>query len=193
MPQLPVYILAGGHSKRFGSDKARAIAAGEMLIVRVADALKPVASRLTVIADVPEKYADLGLNTIADRLPELGPLGGLHAAVCAEREHYDEGWILLAACDLARVNIAWIDDLLAVAKPGDRAIAFCDKHWEPLLALYHTSIARALQRCIDDECLSMQKILKRIGAVAVPLPDDWPAISQINTPEDLQAFLRGGG
>jgi molybdopterin-guanine dinucleotide biosynthesis protein A len=80
MKPIPVYLLAGGRSSRFGSDKARAELAGVPLILRLAHQVEPVASPLVVVADRRDKYLDLGLTTIADALPGLGPLGGLLTA-----------------------------------------------------------------------------------------------------------------
>ncbi len=55
-----VYILAGGKSRRFGSDKARAEAKGVAVIVRVAEALASIAGTVTVVADRAGRYDDLG-------------------------------------------------------------------------------------------------------------------------------------
>lgn len=72
--QVPVYILAGGRSSRFGSDKARAALHGRPMIVRIAELLRPVAESMIVVAEQSDKYADLGLLTIADAIPGQGPL-----------------------------------------------------------------------------------------------------------------------
>ena len=52
---VPAYILSGGRSSRFGSDKARALAAGKPLILHAADTVAPVAASITVVADRPDK------------------------------------------------------------------------------------------------------------------------------------------
>ena len=59
--RVPVYILAGGRSRRFGRDKARATTGGAALVVRLAELLTPVAQSITVIAGRPGAYDDLGL------------------------------------------------------------------------------------------------------------------------------------
>src|SRR5437879_3536860 len=105
MDRIPVYILAGGKSRRFGSDKARAILDGKPLILHVADALRPIASSLTVVADISGKYDDLALTTITDLQPGLGPLGGLFTALNDCRHP----WLLLAPCDFAGIQPRWIE------------------------------------------------------------------------------------
>jgi molybdopterin-guanine dinucleotide biosynthesis protein A len=88
-------ILAGGQSRRFGSDKAQARVAGKALLDHVADALRPQCAALVVAG-----RAWPGLLTVAD-LPEadLGPLGGLAGALAyAQRKGFDA--VLSSGCDV---------------------------------------------------------------------------------------------
>ena len=98
---MPVYILAGGRSSRFGSDKARALLDGEPLVARLARQIEPVARRVTVVAEAADTYADLGLRTIADRRPGLGPLAGLEAALldATNPPKSTADWLILLSCD----------------------------------------------------------------------------------------------
>ncbi len=81
MERVPVCILSGGRSSRFGSDKARALLRFVPLIVHVVRTAESVASRVTVVADTADKYAGLGLKTIVDLTPGLGPIGGLNTVL----------------------------------------------------------------------------------------------------------------
>ena len=108
MTKLPVYILAGGRSSRFGQDKARAIVDGNPLIIQVATSLQQISSRTKVIADSKDKYNDLGLDTIADDIPGKGPISGLHKAINDLQANDGDSWFLLAACDLVQIKSTWI-------------------------------------------------------------------------------------
>src|SRR5436190_19307235 len=105
---LPIYILAGGKSSRFGSDKARAEIDGEPLLARIVRVLKPAAKNFTIVADAENKYGDLGLRTIADVQPGLGPMGGLLTALNDLRE---PGYLLLCSCDMVALDCAWVEAL----------------------------------------------------------------------------------
>lgn len=179
MSRLPVYILAGGRSSRFGSDKARAEIDGRPMIQRLAELIQPVASHVTIVADQPGKYDDLGLNTIADVIPDRGPLGGLHTAF----EHMKEsGWLLLLSCDLLEVKVTWVNTLMAHAGEGARAVAFRpDDRWQPLLAVYHSSMRAVVERRLAESQFAMQALLNEVGAIETPRPADWPPRLQINT------------
>lgn len=98
MDKLPLYILAGGRSSRFGSDKARAELGGRPLVRRIADALAPVADPVRVVAGPPGGYADLGFVTIADRRPDLRPLAGLEMALLDRQQLCGTGWLILCSC-----------------------------------------------------------------------------------------------
>lgn len=183
----PAYILAGGRSSRFGSDKARAMLDDMPLIVAVAHCVAPVAAGVRVVADVAGKYGDLGLNTIADEVPGFGPMGGLHAAL----RHRGEGWLLLVCCDLVGLKPSWIELLLSRRSPELQAIAFRHDCWEPLPALYHTSLLAEVTRRIERRALAMQGLLNAVPALPLPLPDDWPRIVQVNTPAELEEVRSG--
>ena len=190
---LPLYILAGGRSSRFGSDKARAVIQGQPLIRRVAGTLVPFATRITVVADVPGKYADLGLATIADATPHQGPMGGLATALADCEVASGSSWLLLVACDLVDIRSVWVDRLLAHTRggaAGRNAVVFMGQRWEPLLALYHTSILPEVTQRMTQGDRAMQRLLETLATVAVPLPADWPTIAQINTHEDWLACRR---
>lgn len=183
---VPLYIIAGGRSSRFGSDKARAEIDGQPLIVRTAAALGAMVSSITVVADAADKYADIGLRTIADDEPGLGPLGGLATAL----RHCGQPWLLLAACDMAVVKPAWVRCLLAAGEAATdaEAVAFRGEQWQPMPGLYGQAILPRVIRRLEAEQRAMQGLLDEAKSVALPLPDDWPAIAQINTPADLKSW-----
>lgn len=189
--KLPVFILAGGKSSRFGSDKARALVHDLPLIRVIADRLRKCASQITVIADRAGKYDDLGLKTIADEIPDLGPMGGLKTALdVLDAAKKKDAWFLLCSCDLVGLNANWIEQLGANRKAGERAVAFKGEQWEPLIALYHVSIRAEVERALRGRNASMWKLLEQVKAVEVPLPEDWPRRAQVNSPQELAEFLQ---
>ncbi len=88
-------VLAGGQSRRFGSDKALALLAGRPLIAHVLDRLRPQVDALVVVG-----RDHSGETSLPDRpVPGLGPLGGLAASLAfAERHGFD--LVLTSGCDL---------------------------------------------------------------------------------------------
>jgi molybdopterin-guanine dinucleotide biosynthesis protein A len=187
MKRLPVYILAGGRSSRFGSDKARAVVRGQPLIAHVAMMLEPVAVNITVVADYAGKYDDLGFRTIADRQPGLGPLAGLDTAL--HDLPIGNDWLLLCSCDALVIRRDWLSRLVnAITDDGD-AVAFQADRRQPMPALYARTAASAVAQQMKRDQRSMQALLNQLRVTNLPLPDDWPKQWQANQPSDLIAFL----
>lgn len=189
MNHVSLYILAGGRSSRFGSDKARAMLENEPLICRVRRLVGPVASAVTVVADQPDKYADLGLRTIADHHGGLGPLAGLQSALLDLPD--DEDWLLMCSCDAVVIEPRWIERLLAAREEGCDAAAFRGHaHWQPMPALYARSALPHIENQLAKDRRSMQQLLAQLRTVALPQPSDWPETWQVNTPGDLENLER---
>lgn len=189
---VPAYIVAGGKSSRFGSDKARATIAGTPLIVRVAEPLRGVCGEVVCVAEVADKYADLGLTTIADRRRGQGPLGGLESALSDRLDRHGPGWTILASCDLALLMPAWVEELLAHRNDRHRAVAFRNGFWEPFPGAYHTALLPIVAELLDAGQASFQRLLSDERSVVFPLarPSDWPETPQVNTPDELDAARR---
>ena len=175
----PVYILAGGRSRRFGRDKARSLVDGVPLIVGVAGRLQPVASSIIVVAREQGQYNDLGLTTIGDSVEAKGPLGGLLTAI----EHCGAGrWLFLTACDWIGTRVEWYRELAAQRNEGSQAVVYRSDRLEPLFGFYHTSIRDIVTRQIDRNELAMHELLPKIGALLVPAPREWAAAINLNQP-----------
>jgi molybdopterin-guanine dinucleotide biosynthesis protein A len=178
---IPLYILAGGSSSRFGSDKARAELNGIPLLVRAARGLAPVVRPATVVASAADAYLDLGLRTIGDIEPGRGPLGGLVTALADT-----DGPVFLAACDLRDPRPDWAEAIVAthstVAFKGPRG-------WEPLFARYEQSALAAARGLLDAGEGSLRALLDAVGT-PLPPPVDWPEPSSFNSPDDLDDWGR---
>ncbi|MCC6907440.1 MAG: molybdenum cofactor guanylyltransferase [Phycisphaerales bacterium] len=186
MLPMPVYILAGGRSSRFGSDKARALLGGKPLIVRLANQIQPVAREVTVVAEAADKYADLGLRTIADRRPGLGPLAGIEAALFDA--HHISDWIIIFSCDLTAIHPAWIELLAAARRSESKVATFTEpgSRRYPFPGVYHAGLLPAVASCLDEGRLAVRSLIESVDHSDVALPSDWPQVAQVNTPEHLK-------
>lgn len=178
---LPVYILAGGRSRRFGSDKARTLVGGEPLLLRVARQLEAIASSVRVVARAPGSYDDLGLATIADSTPGKGPLGGL---VTALEDARPAPWIFLAACDQVGLKIAWARELLNSRRDDVRAVVYRSDRFHPLFAVYHLDLEEELRRRMRRGDLKMQHLFEEVPTRVLPVPEGWEGLVNLNRPPD---------
>ena len=162
-------ILAGGLSRRFGSDKALAPLDGRALIDHVAAALAPHCDGVMLCGRAGE-------GGVPDRpAAGLGPLGGLNAAL-HEAAARGAARVLVAPCDTPLLPAALLEAL--VAHDGSCIVAqlpvlgIWDAALAPLCDAYIASGARA----------SMKAWAAHAGAGAI----DWgAAIPNINSCDDL--------
>ncbi len=164
-------ILGGGQSRRFGSDKAKALHGGKALLDAVADALRPQVDALIIVGrDWP------GLTRVDD-LPAIGmgPLGGLAGALSHARAHGFDA-VLTCGCDVIDVPTNLADVLGA----GPAIIADL-----PILGLWPVQVLPLLMTWLDDPAnRSVYHFADHCGAVqraGLGLPN-------INRPEDLAAL-----
>lgn len=175
IPRTLGVVLAGGLSRRFGSDKALALFDGRALIEHALAALAGQADAVAIIGrDHP------GALSIPDRpAPGLGPLGGL----CGALHHAGaNGFAQVLSCSVDCVALP--PDLQALLAPAPAYLAV-----QPVIGLWPADAADALDRFIaTDPRRSVRGFAAAIGARAVET-DFTPA--NINTEDDLTRFTRG--
>lgn len=188
--RVAVYLLAGGRSTRFGSDKARVETPEGPLLRHVAARLEPVASRITVVADRIDKYADLGLQTIADEYPGRGPLCGILTALRHHRAVSGPGWILVASCDLVGARHEWVRALLDHARDTVDAVAFRGARWEPLFTLYHTRLLSQVTELMEGSTnAGPARLLDLTKAHSLPMPAGCVSLPQANTLAEMHRLF----
>lgn len=183
--KIPVYILAGGKSSRFGSDKALAQIAGEALLTRLIKHVSPISTQTTVIADSADKYTQLDVDVVADVIPDCGPIGGLLTAL----EHVKSPQFLMLTCDMTEFNPHWYT-LLNAAIGHTKACVFQGDRRHPFPGIYSSSMLHLVRDYIAAGDLAMQQLLNAIGTTTINLPQDWPPIPQVNRQEDLKKYIR---
>jgi molybdopterin-guanine dinucleotide biosynthesis protein A len=126
------FITAGGRSSRMGVDKAWLELGGQAMIEKVIAALKPVASTVAIIANVPE-YARLGLPVFADEQSGIGPLEAIRTAMANSATSQ----FFLVGCDLPFVTAELFRFLLSIAGDHQAVVPIgADGKLEPLCAVY---------------------------------------------------------
>ena len=134
------FILAGGESRRMGSEKARLVLDGQSFVERIARELSSVTSSIMVVGDrVSPAELKLHLNlpidiqAAPDVYPQWGALGGVHAALSA----CSESWALVVACDFPFVTGELFASLAGVREDSE-AVAPIQQDGipQPLCSLY---------------------------------------------------------
>jgi molybdopterin-guanine dinucleotide biosynthesis protein A len=95
-----IMILAGGESKRMGTDKGLTPFLGKPLIERVVERLAPIAREIVITTNRPQNYKFLDVRLVNDAIPGRGPLGGLLTAFIEATFPI----VGVVACDMPFVN-----------------------------------------------------------------------------------------
>lgn len=151
---LEVAILAGGQSRRMGTNKAllRAHAGGLMLIEIVAERLREADLAPTLlVTNTPEEYVFLGLPCVRDSVEDAGALGGILTALA----HSAHLRTLIVACDMPLLSPALLRYMAVLADSSDAIVP----RWRNENGLYHVEPLHSIysQRCV-------QPILQQIAA-----------------------------
>lgn len=188
-------ILAGGRSRRMGTDKALLVVDGERLVERAARALAPFPHRLLVL-DRPGEGPLRGGQVLPhwvrvyDRFPGTGPLGGLITALAAA----PTPWVALAACDMPHLTPAYYEALVAQLRPGCQALI---PRWaegaEPLAGAYHREALPVFLEALER---GERKLVRAVAPlVACPLEPGWlephqphRLFANVNRPEEYQTL-----
>jgi molybdopterin-guanine dinucleotide biosynthesis protein A len=194
MSDLEGFILAGGASSRMGTDKSRLSLGGRTFVERVADALRPLTARVSVVSSRPDA-SSFGLPVVPDIHESKGALGGLHAALKA----CGAGWAAVVSCDLPFVTgglllrlASFVDDEVQAVVPHQS-----DGRPQPLCALYATAACLAVsEELIRAGDLRPRVLLERVRARRLAFDElsDLPRAElffhNVNTPDDYARALR---
>ncbi len=143
-------VLAGGRSRRYGSDKAFAQLGGVSLVQRAARTLLPLAGRVVVVANDLDRHSLEGQPVRPDLVSGLGPLGGLHTAVAWAAEDAMRGVVVLAT-DMPFVPTPLLDDLVGRLERGAAVVPASrgPRGFEPLCAAYDVGCLPAIEAAIE--------------------------------------------
>ncbi|MDZ4774957.1 MAG: molybdenum cofactor guanylyltransferase, partial [Planctomycetota bacterium] len=108
-------MLCGGRSSRMGSDKAGLAIDGQSFLERALHVLDAVVTDVRIACGPTPRYLEYGRELVLDRAGDLGPLGGLEAALFSTRAEF----VLALACDMPRVDSALLAELVDVAIARD--------------------------------------------------------------------------
>jgi molybdopterin-guanine dinucleotide biosynthesis protein A len=134
-------VLAGGRSTRMGRPKSELPVGGVTLLEWIVARLGPAFAE-TIVAGAP---APSGAREVQDRRVDVGPLGGIEAALAAMRT--DRGFVL--ACDMPRATVRLAAMLLERAIGHDAAVPRLGGRAQPTCAAYARGAGAKLSPYLD--------------------------------------------
>lgn len=178
-------ILAGGKSKRFGTDKALASHHGATLLERTIGLLREVGLEPVIVTREGADYAFTETAILRDELPEKGPLGGIYTAM----SFFERLSFMVLTCDMPFLSARILDVLISRHEDGNGVTVFrtADGRIQPFPGIYEPSIFPVVQERLLKGELSMHGLLESVTRRETILWEgEQTCFRNVNSREDLE-------
>jgi molybdopterin-guanine dinucleotide biosynthesis protein A len=180
------FVVAGGHSRRMGRDKAL-LAWGEGTLLDHALArLRRVSEDVRILCGRQPRYDDRGAPLVPDAFAGSGALVGVASGLRAVERPLG----LFLAVDLPHVTEEVLRHLLALARDADAVVPFSEAGPEPLCAVYARACLGPIEAAIGRGELKMTSFWGEVRVRRVLPPelrafgDPARLFANLNAPED---------
>jgi len=182
-------ILAGGKSLRFESDKTRLEVNGVKIIEIIVEKCRPLFSEIIIVGagfNIP------GVREVSDIFQDMGPLGGIHAALSASSNET----CFITACDMPNFHPPLVKKLLDSSGGYDVVIPETGGLLQPLFAVYKKSALPEAERLLSQNIRSILRLYDtaRVCRFGVPVDEEHKGKPEsdiffnINYREDYKMF-----
>lgn len=155
---MSAIVLAGGASRRFGSDKTRAAWGAKTLLERAVEPLAGSFGEVLVVTRKPEGLGALrrkGVRVVADLFSEPHPMGGLLSGLDACVWEY----AFVCGADMPFVSPALARALGEAASGYGAAVPRWEGALQPLCAVYSRRVRGVLRRMVGEGQLALGGLL----------------------------------
>ncbi len=185
-------VLAGGESRRMGTDKAFVEIEGVPMIQRVLHALSACCSEVLIVAKEPSAYEHLSVRVVPDRFALQAPLVG----VCSGLQAAATPWAFVVACDMPYLSPDAVRLLAGLAKGYDAAVPRVEGRWHPLHAVYATATLPLFEAHLaagERRMWAAVEALRVRQVTAAELEAVDPGLRTLHNVNTAQVYRRLGG
>lgn len=179
-------ILAGGESRRMGSDKSLLPIQGARFIDHVYSRMAALFEEVIIVTNSPDLYNEIDCRKVPDIYYAQGALAGVHSGLA----HAKQEQVFVVGCDMPFISAAVVQQICSHADEGDLVIPHSSSGHEPLHALYSKSCLPAMEKVLDAGQKRIMLFFDRVKLVELPaseirhLDPQEQSFQNINTPED---------
>jgi molybdopterin-guanine dinucleotide biosynthesis protein A len=158
-------ILAGGESRRMGTDKALLDINGRPMIEHVLAVFAGLFKRTIIVTNTPDRYQVYGVELTSDVLDIRGPLTGIYSGLLRSSDEYN----FVAACDMPFLNPRLIAHMRELAAGHDAVVPmFGGGFLEPLHAIYRKGILPVIETQVRKQDRRIRGMFDHIQVRYVP-------------------------
>lgn len=182
--QITAIILAGGKSKRMGTDKALLKLDEQTLLERLIEKLNPLCSELIISSNFAE-HKNYGYPVYEDEVQNCGPIGGISSCLKQSKTN----WNLVVSVDAAFVESEFLRFLITQIGKSKVVIPFSERGKEPLIGLYHHSCLPVIETMIKESNFKMHNLFQKVDVEFIDAQkwvEKFPKLfHNLNRPADL--------
>ena len=182
--QITSIILAGGKSRRMGTDKALLELEGKPLLEKAIGICKAFSSKILISSNNLE-HGIFGLPVVRDEIENCGPMGGVYS--CLKKS--ESNWNFIISVDSPFVEPEFLEFLISNIKEYDAIVPVSSKGEEPLIALYNISSLVELKKMMETGNFKMQNFIHSVSTNWIDAQSwekRYPKLFyNLNRPEDL--------
>ena len=181
---LSAIILAGGKSKRMGTDKTQLIYNNKTLLEHTIDLLLPFSTDILISGTIRQQT---GYPVIPDEIQDVGPLGGLYT--CLTQIKNKQAIVLPADMPLLTHHI--IEYLIHSADFNKNVNIFkTNEQWQTLVGIYSKDILPLIKDQIKEKNYKLRHLLQKSSLhlidgskfakqfINVNSPDQWRKLQE---------------
>ena len=189
-------VLCGGQSRRMGQSKLSLPFGDESMLARVVRLVRQVVEPVVVVAAIGQELPELppGVLVARDRHAGRGPLEGLAVGLAALGDRADAAFV--CACDVPLLLPGFIRRTIQLAEGYDVAIPCVNGVYEPLAAVYRTSVLPHVESLLDAgrlrpiELLDIVRTRRITAAELTDVDPELLSLANVNSPADYLAALK---
>lgn len=193
---LSAVVLCGGKSLRAGFDKQTIRIGGKPIAVWIAEALLEVFSEAILVTNQPALYDSVRIRVVADILPDMGPLGGIHAGL----SYCESAYAFVTACDMPNIHQGYLRllkrEVQRTNQPFDAVAVRLDNGMlEPMNAIYAKRVLPQIERMLANGERKASDLLGQISTRYLSELEIQPfggrngLFYNMNTPDEISAYL----
>jgi molybdopterin-guanine dinucleotide biosynthesis protein A len=188
MDEVSAFVLAGGQSRRMGTDKAFIELEGQSLLIRALNLVTGITPNVQILGS-EAKFGEFG-KVVEDQFSNHGPLGGIHAALRASSSELN----LILAVDMPFVPEKFLRYLVGEARQQDAVVTVpkVSGGWQPLCAIYRPPFADLAQNALQKGHNKIDTLFRETTLQVLEESElerdgfSSHMFQNLNTPEDLR-------
>lgn len=179
-------VLAGGKSKRMGSDKSLLKIQGKTMVEIIVKQLEGHFDEIIVGSEESGKHSLPGCRVVPDRETGKGPLMGILSCLSVSRNEVN----FVTACDIPEINIKLVNKMINHSGDADIVMPVTKGNkYEPLFAVYRKSVTGSIGKILEKGGRRIIELLEYSKAILIDFDGkEW--YHNINSREDFEDYLR---